>query len=70
MKKIFFFLLALAGMSAAALACPMCQEAVSRNNAKLTQGFANSISLLMAAPYLLFGALTFTIVRSARRKKE
>ncbi len=60
--------------SSAAFACPGCNEAgaYSENpaaSAKLTQGWARSITLLMWTPYLLFGGVTLAIVRSTRRKK-
>ncbi len=61
--------------SGAALACPACNQALASSEnpaaaAKLTQGWARSIYLLMWTPYLLFGGVTFAIVRSARRNKE
>lgn len=64
---------ALAFAAAQAAACPACKEALSSQAdpaaaAKLTQGWARSIALLMGAPYLLFTGLTLYIVRSARRK--
>ncbi len=68
---MFLLVLALAG---AALACPSCEAAASSSGnpaaaAKLTQGWARSIYLLMWTPSLIFGGVTFGIVRSARRKK-
>ena len=65
----FLIVLLFAG---AAAACPACKDAVSDNpdSARLTRGFARSIYVLMATPYLLFGGVTFAIVRSARRSKQ
>ena len=65
----FLLLLVVAG---AALACPACKEALANdpNGPRLTQGWARSIYLLMWTPYLLFGGVTFAIVRSARRSKQ
>ena len=61
-------------MAGAAVACPACKDAVSSPenpaSASLTRGYARSIYLLMAAPYLLFGGVAFTIVRAARRAKK
>ena len=55
-----------------ALACPACKEALADDpgGAQLTQGYARSIYLLMWTPYLLFGGVTFAIVRSSRRAKK
>ena len=66
------FLLSLL-FAGAARACPSCNQALSQQDAaagKLTRAYANSISLLMWTPYLLFGGVTFAIVRSARRPKK
>ena len=65
----FLLLLVVAG---AALACPACKEALANdpNGPRLTQGWARSIYLLMWTPYILFGGVTFAIVRSARRAKQ
>ena len=71
MKKLPVFCLsfiALGLLAAAAQACPSCSEAVSRNGADLSAGFARSIAVLMSAPYLLFAGLTFWIVRAVRRR--
>jgi len=72
MKKFLLlsvFILLLAGT---ALACPACKDAIANdpNGPRLAQGWARSIYLLMWTPYLLFGGVTFAIVRSARRNKE
>ena len=58
-----------------ALACPMCQEALSSQNdpafgIQLTQGYARSIALMMATPYVVFAGVTLLIVRHARRTKR
>ena len=70
---LFAFLLSLL-CAGAAVACPSCKAAGSSENpaaaAKLTQGWARSIYLLMWTPYVLFGGVTFAIVRSARRAKK
>ena len=62
------------GFTGAAAACPSCKAAGSSENpaaaAKLTQGWARSIYLLMWTPYILFGGVTFAIVRSTRRTKQ
>ena len=67
----FLLILLFAG---AAVACPSCKTAGSSENPaaadKLTQGWARSIYLLMWTPYILFGGVTFAIVRSARRSKK
>lgn len=60
--------------SGVAFACPSCKTtAASSENpaaeAKMARGWARSITLLMWTPYLLFGGVTFAIVRSARQKK-
>ncbi len=56
----------------AARACPACKDALAQdpNGPQLTLGYARSIYLLMWMPYLLFGGITFAIVRSARRAKR
>ncbi|MDO8729810.1 MAG: hypothetical protein Q7J69_01285 [Candidatus Omnitrophota bacterium] len=69
---LFLLVLLCAGT---ALACPSCKttDASSKNpaaEARLTRGWARSIYLLMWTPYLLFGGVTFAIIRSARRNKE
>lgn len=54
----------------AAMACPSCKEAAaSSENPELAKGWARSIYLLMWMPYVIFGGVTFAIVRSARRNK-
>ncbi len=55
------------------MACPSCKDAAPENPAaaaKLTRGWARSIYLLMWTPYLIFGGVTFGIIRSARRSKK
>jgi hypothetical protein len=64
----FVLILSLCLLIAPAAACPACQEAVG-DNARLTEGFARSIYLLMSAPYLLFAGLMFYVIRSGHRKK-
>ncbi len=58
-------------LTAVAWACPNCADAIASQGgpaaAKLLQGYAASIALLMAAPYLLFAFVTFLIVRRTRR---
>ena len=58
--------------SGAALACPACKDAIANdpNGPRLAQGWARSIYLLMWTPYLLFGGVTFAIVRATRRAKQ
>ena len=65
-------LLLFLGFTGAAMACPACKDALAQdpNGARLTQGYARSIYLLMWMPYLLFGGITFAIVRSARKAKK
>ena len=58
-----------------ALGCPACQEAVASQGdpetaRKLISGFSWSLGLLLSTPYLLFGGITFLVVRSARRAKQ
>lgn len=58
-----------------AFACPGCKDAISSSEnpaaaAKLTQGWARSITLLMWTPYLLFGGVTFAILRSHRKETD
>ena len=53
-----------------AMACPACKESMAQSNPHLAEGFSRSIALMMSVPYLLFGALTFKIARSAHRKKK
>lgn len=74
MKRLYaiplFFLLV-----SAAWGCPACKEVVSsQTNAaaasKLSGGFAASLTILLSTPYLLFGGITFAIVRSAKRKNR
>ncbi len=69
-----FFLLAAHCLSLAACvwACPSCSESLASQSdpvlsARLTQGYARSIYLMMSAPYLVFAGVTLLIVRSARR---
>lgn len=57
-----------------ALACPACKEFIGSSSdpaasAKLTQGYARSIALLMSAPYLLFAGVTLLILRARRAKQ-
>ena len=72
LRFISLAFLAAVFLPAAAQACPNCDQALSQQDAsgKLTRAYANSISLLMWTPYLLFGGVTFAIVRSARRSKK
>ena len=74
MKKLLWFFAFLSLAPAGALfACPTCLEAVASQTgpaaAKLLTGYAVSIALLMAAPYLLFATIAFLIVRKARRQR-
>ena len=59
-------------LGTAAMACPACKDALAEDpgGARLTQGWARSIYLLMWTPYLLFGGVTFAIVRTSRRVKK
>ena len=78
MKKLFWLTLGLTLWFVAggiALACPMCQEALSSQKdpafgIQLTQGYARSIALMMTTPYVVFAGVTLLIVRSARRSKR
>ena len=73
MSSLFLLsFLLLCGLAGAAMACPACKDAIANdpNGPKLTRGWARSIYLLMWTPYLLFGGVTFAIVRSARRNRE
>ncbi len=68
---VFFTLLFAAG----AWACPMCKEvaagqADSSSAANLRNGFGLSLGLLLSTPYILFGGITLSIVRSVRRMKK
>lgn len=56
----------------AAAACPSCKDALSTPGAPnpLSRGYARSIHLLMAMPYILFGGVAFTIVRSSKRARK
>lgn len=68
------FIASLLLVAGAAVACPACKDAVaSRENpaaARLTRGYARSIYLLMATPYLLFGGVALTIARASRRARK
>ncbi len=69
--SVLCFLFSVLWLANAALACPMCKEAMASQSdpvsAQLVKGYARSIYLLMSAPYLLFAGVTFFIVRSTRR---
>lgn len=70
-KTLFITLFLFLGVVGAAWACPSCKDALSGQDpasVQLTQGYARSIALMMGAPYVLFAALTFHIVRTARKK--
>ena len=75
-RGLFLFIASFLFLAGAAMACPACESAVSSSQEtpggsnRLVRGFARSIYVLMAAPYLLFGGVTFAIVRSARRSKK
>ena len=70
------FILSILLFAATAAACPACESAVSSSQEtpggsnKLVRGFARSIYVLMVPPYILFGGVTFAIVRPARRAKK
>lgn len=59
-------------LSAPAAACPSCKDGLSAPGApnQLSRGYARSIHLLMAMPYILFGGVAFTIVRSSKRARK
>lgn len=62
-------------MAGAAIACPMCTEVAAGQTdpsaaASLRNGFGLSLGLLLSTPYILFGGITFSIVRSVRRMKK
>ena len=67
-------LLALGELSSL-LACPLCKEAVDQSTGQeaaamrngLGAGFAFSIYLMLAVPYLLIGGFAFAIWRNMRR---
>jgi len=70
------FILSILLFAAVAAACPACESAVSGSqetpggSARLVRGFARSIYVLMWTPYVLFGGVTFAIVRATRRAKQ
>ncbi|MBI1953835.1 MAG: hypothetical protein HYS41_06915 [Candidatus Omnitrophica bacterium] len=52
-------------------ACPSCMEAIASQTdpaaVRLLRGYAWSVALMMAAPYLLFALITLGIIRRKRR---
>ncbi|WP_435413993.1 hypothetical protein [Polaribacter aestuariivivens] len=64
---IFLFFLALETTSAQ---CAMCKAVVENGDVSLAQGVNNGISYLMVFPYLLIGALFFTIYRYNKKIKN
>ena len=71
-KKTFLFSALILLLAGTAMACPACKDAIANdpNGPKLSKAWARSIYLLMWTPYVLFGGVTFGIVRSARRAKK
>jgi hypothetical protein len=61
-------------LCAGAAACPMCKENLvpdpsgGTGPSSLARGFAYSIYLMMAVPYLLVASITWWVVRAYRRK--
>ena len=75
MKKILLSFALVLLFAATVWACPMCKEVASNQSDPATghrmfSGFAASLYLLLTTPYLLFGGITYFVVRSARRKKK
>ena len=68
--RTLLFTALLALLAGAAWACPACNEAAGAQGAALSRGWARSIYLLMATPYLLFAGAAFCIARTARRNKQ
>ncbi|TMM30499.1 hypothetical protein FDT66_06970 [Polaribacter aestuariivivens] len=64
---IFLFFLALETTSAQ---CAMCKAVVENGDVSMAQGVNNGISYLMVFPYLLIGALFFTIYRYNKKIKN
>ena len=59
----------------AALACPLCSEALfapgeAARQASVLQGYVVSIAALLWAPLVMLGLVAAVLVRSARRSKR
>ncbi len=69
-KTITFYLLLLAFSLNTSAQCAMCKAVVESGDAELAQGLNNGIVYLMAFPYLLVGALFYSIYRYKTKNKN
>ncbi|QOD59961.1 hypothetical protein H9I45_11460 [Polaribacter haliotis] len=70
-KKQFFFAFCLFSLAieTTAAQCAMCKAVVETGDVSMAEGVNNGISYLMVFPYLLIGALFFTIYRYNKKSK-
>lgn len=59
-------LMALAGLSGAAAACPTCRNALAGAEARWAQGFGLSIAFLLGVLGLVLGAFALAVWRAVR----
>ncbi|QTD36573.1 hypothetical protein JL193_10495 [Polaribacter batillariae] len=66
---LFLFVLLFFTIEISSAQCAMCKAVVENGNTSMAEGVNNGISYLMVFPYLLIGALFFTIYRYNKKSK-
>lgn len=69
MKKIFIVIISLLLSEFVSAQCAMCKAVVENGDESMAEGVNNGISYLMVFPYLLIGALFYTLYRYKKKKK-
>lgn len=70
-KRIFLFLLMMIfSVKSSYAQCAMCKAVVENGDQSMAEGVNNGISYLMVFPYLLIGALFFTLYRYRKQTKN
>lgn len=70
MKKIFIVIISLLLSEFVSAQCAMCKAVVENGDESMAEGVNNGISYLMVFPYLLIGALFYTLYRYKKKTKN
>jgi len=69
-KILVFFLMMMITLKSSYAQCAMCKAVVENGDISMAEGVNNGISYLMVFPYLLIGALFFTLYRYRKQSKN
>jgi hypothetical protein len=70
LKTYFFTIVLLFWFTTNNAQCAMCKAVVENGDASMAEGINNGITYLMVFPYILVGALLFTIYRYNKKSKK